>query len=135
MILFIEDESRQNESYREEFEMSGYQVVLKRKVDEALAFLREQASQIQLVILDVMMPPGEALKDVDTALGLRSGLRLFEKIRQEVPGLPVIVLTNVTDQSVRDFFMSNGVPYLQKKNYDTDQLVRKAGEILGTPNQ
>lgn len=131
-ILFIEDEPRQTESFREELELSGYQVRLERTVDGALAFLKENSGGMDLIVLDIMMSPGEALKGEDTKLGLQSGVHLYERIRQLNPDVRIAVFTNVTDQYVKDFFKRNGVIYLHKRSFEPDDLVRKIEEILGS---
>lgn len=130
MILFIEDELRQTKSFHEEFELAEYEVKLAKTVDEASLLLTENAAAIQVVILDIMMSPGELLRNENTERGLRTGLKMFEKIREEFPTIPVVVFTNVTDKSVIEFFSTRNVPYLNKRNYDPDELLKRVEALL-----
>ena len=130
MILFIEDELRQTDSFHEEFRVCGYEVALAKTVDDALLFLKQNVTAIQVVVLDIMMSPGELLKDADTDRGLRTGVKMFEKIREEFPAVPIVIFTNVTDVGVKEFFNARNVPYLHKSNYDPDELVKRVEELL-----
>ncbi len=132
MILMIDDEPEYTLSYKEELELSGYQVAFRRDVDAALEFLREHREQIELVILDIMMAPGRALAGVDTQNGLRTGVHLFDMIKEQVPEVPIIVLTNVSDRKVAAYFRSReNCRFLRKEDYLPFELVDEISRILG----
>ncbi len=130
MILFVDDEMREMDSYKLELEMSKYTVVFEPDVDKALAFLEEAYNDIELLILDIMMPQG---KNFEAARheGLRTGVDFYESIRKTHPELPVIILTNVSDESVRERF--NGEAYCwfrQKTRVLPYELAECVDEIL-----
>lgn len=102
MILFVDDERRYVDGYVEELRLSGFTVEYRKTVDAAHKFLVENLPQIDLLVLDIMMPPGELLQEAQTNHGLRTGVRFFEQVRQLAPVLPVIILTNVTDEQVKE---------------------------------
>ena len=80
MILFVDDEKRRMKSYIDELKLSGYEVEIKSDVDSALDFFNKNHKQIELLILDIMMPSGNTFENVDTKYGLRTGISLYEKI-------------------------------------------------------
>jgi len=74
---------------------SGYKVVEVVGPDSAKEVLSSEGESFDLVILDIMMPPGKAYEKADTLNGLRTGILLAKTIQSEYPNLPVLVLTNV----------------------------------------
>jgi DNA-binding NarL/FixJ family response regulator len=121
MIIFIDDEPRFMDSYVDYLkDFSNYEVKKISSVDEATSFLGHEAKSIdvQLLIIDVMMPPGEVFKDVDTKKGLRTGEFLYHKIRKEQPELPIIIFTNVSDPDFeRKFENEKMFRFMRKEDY------------------
>lgn len=103
-ILFIDDEERWTDAYVDELRTCGHNVVLKTNVGDALKFFEENCNQIVLLILDIMMSPGSEFTDIETQNGLRTGVRLYEKIREKRQKLYIIILTNVSDLNVQNIF-------------------------------
>ena len=135
MILFIDDEKRTADTYIEDLEEEGFEVVFKMRVDDGVLFIEEHLSKIFLVILDIMMPPEIAFGHMDTEDGLRTGVVFYRKIRELAPELPVVILTNVSDDQVGKMFKSQrNCRFLQKKDYLPFQLVDEVREILLKPN-
>ena len=101
MILFVDDEIRDMESFVQElkFEFGKEAVKFIQNVDEALEYLEENKSKIQLLLLDNMMPSGKIFKDKPTKQGLRTGIFFYKYIRQQYPDLPVIIFTNVPESN------------------------------------
>lgn len=133
MILFVDDEQREMDSYYLELQiqLSTNEVVFMKKVDDARKFFKENINQIQLLILDIMMPPGVEYKDVDTQQGLRTGVKFFETVRTESPDLPVIIFTNVSDQGVAEHFIKQDkCQFFRKENYAPSELAEEVIKIL-----
>lgn len=132
MILFVDDEGRRFVgSYLEELERSGFSVHHEVGVDSALAFLRGNLTNIGLLILDVMMPPGEAFKEVDTDEGRTTGIPFFEAVRALASDLPVIILTNNTKAEVRQRFLrEDKCWFYQKYEHLPHELVEKVRKIM-----
>ena len=94
MILFIDDDKRLMDSYIEELRFHGFHVVFESNVDRALKFLEERLPEVELLILDLLMAPGESF--VHTANEhVTTGGRFYERVRETQPDLPIIVLTNL----------------------------------------
>jgi CheY-like chemotaxis protein len=129
----IDDEKREMDSYVMELELSEYQyeVSFQKEVDAALEFVQENLKRIDLLILDIMMPPGSAFKDVDTKMGLRTGIHFYETIRETAPDLPVMILTNVSDERVADRFRrENKCWFLRKEDYLPFELAEEVKHVL-----
>ncbi len=130
MILFIDDEEEMD-SYRMGLALSGYDVELITKLDEAWKYFNLNLAKIQLVILDISMPPGDFLKDYDTKAGLRTGVFFFDKLREKLPLLPIIIFTNVSDEKVKlRFDGDQNCLFLNKTDELPDTLAEKIGQVL-----
>jgi CheY-like chemotaxis protein len=131
MILFVDDERRHTSDFVRELEESGYQISFQSNVDLALQFLEESENDIELMILDIMMPPGKRFRDVDTDEGLRTGVYLYERAREIRPELPVIILTNVSDVELElQFQREANCWYFQKKHYLPYEVSHEVNRIL-----
>jgi len=131
MILFVDDESRHMNSYAQDLTEAGYEIVFQRNVDQALEYLTEHVTEIKLLILDIMMPPGKTFKDADTDEGRRTGVQFYERVREKMPELPVIILTNVADDELMDKFREDeNCRYFQKKHYLPFEIVQEVKKSL-----
>ncbi len=131
MILFVDDEKRRMENYIMELEESGYSVKLCTDVDDALYFLTEHSKRIELIILDIMMPPGKSFNLDDTQMGFRTGIRFYEKIREVNKTLPVIIFTHVADPNIAEkFYTEKNCWFFRKINLLEFELVEEINNIL-----
>ena len=133
MILFIDDDIRVMDTYVGDLRASGYDAHQERTVDEGLKFLRENFGQIDVLVLDIMMDEGGNFSDADIQNGLRTGVFLFEKIRDEHPELPVVILTNVSAEPVEMAFA--GRPrclFLLKPDWYAFELVEEIKAMAQT---
>lgn len=95
-ILFIDDEPYFMRAHIDTLKDEGYLVDEAEDGDEALR--RLEASDYDLVILDIIMPPGSL---EDTNNGMRTGLRIHKAIRRELRlGVPIIFLTVIENREV-----------------------------------
>jgi len=93
MILVVDDELYFMKPLTYSLEAEGLKTLEARTASECLNLLRCR-KDIEVVILDVMMPPGEfGLKETND--GLRTGLVLLREIRKDYPDLPVFLLTKL----------------------------------------
>lgn len=139
MILFVDEERRHMNSFVEELQLAGYEVEFQTGVDAASSaweFLQTNSTETELLILDIMMPPGEAFKEVDTGLGLRTGVRFFERVRELLPDLPVIIFTNVSDDKVKERFEREiNCLFLRKEDYYPFELSVEVQKLLSGKEQ
>lgn len=107
MILFVDDEPFFVDAYKEELEADGYKVSIVKSIAIAMKRLEENPREIDLVILDVMMThPKPPREDSTGEADLTAGFWFYDWIRERLPGLPVIVLTNKTTSDVDRKFSS-----------------------------
>jgi DNA-binding response OmpR family regulator len=88
--------------------------------DEALAYARRQ--QVDLVILDVMLPG-------------RSGLEILEEIRTVRPALPVIMLTARAEVADKVAGLDAGATDYMTKPFSVEELLARVRAHLRTPAQ
>jgi CheY-like chemotaxis protein len=136
MILFVDDEKRYMDSHKLELEMEGHTVSFHNDVDSALGFFKENADSIQLIILDIMMPPGQSFQDENTGDGLRTGVRFYERIRGLAPRLPIIIFTNVSDEQLEKKFQGDiNCRFLRKEDYLPHDLAEVVSNITPPPRK
>ncbi len=119
-ILLADDHEGVRDMARTALESYGYQVLLATDGENAVHLFRERKREIDLVILDLVMP----------RLGGRAAAALM---RELCPNLPVILTTSYTaDLEALAFAKESGAALLQKP-YDPRQLARRVRELLDHP--
>lgn len=131
-VLFIDDEKRWIWPYIEELKAADFEVRHESNVDSAMRYLDSFRGQISLLILDMMMSPGEHFSLEETSDGMRTGISLYDFIRRRMPDVPVIILTNVSDEGVRRRFEKEEKTYFARKpDYFPNELVCLVKDVLG----
>jgi CheY-like chemotaxis protein len=133
MILFIDDEPRFVDSCALYLRDIGqFDIDLVANVDEAMNRL-DTDNNIQLAILDIMMPPGNKFKDIDTKKGLRTGEFLYKEIRKNHPNLPIIVFTNVSNPDVKEIFKDDTLcKFMEKSQYRLGDFLDEIKDSLSS---
>lgn len=141
VILFIDDEiypqgKRATGDYMiyyiHALRLAGFRVYTADGPDEAVEQLAKLA-QLDLVLLDIMMPPGKLLSNEDTREGTRSGVFLADRIIAERPDVCILVLTNSKDPDVYDDLRGKRAirQILPKVEYPPLDLVAVVKQVLG----
>ncbi len=87
-------------------EVPGYEVMSESSTDAALKAIQENT--FDLIVLDIMMDPGECLKDNrETRGGLCTGLVLARKIHDTHPSMKMILLSNAVAPEAPQKGMAN----------------------------
>jgi CheY-like chemotaxis protein len=134
VILFVDDDKRYIKTYIEELRHCGYTVVHHDSVDKAINFINSESDEIELLILDIMMPSGSYFKDIDRENGLRTGCLLLKEIGSGIIEIcsPILVLTNVSANSLpieyRKFV-------LRKEDFTPEDLAKKIHQILSSQDK
>jgi DNA-binding response OmpR family regulator len=117
-ILVVDDDYEIIDSIRYALEGEGYQVVIARDGNQALALAERENPD--LMILDMMMPK-------------RSGFLVLEKLRRvrELP-LPVIMITGNEGSRHKAYAELLGVSDYIRKPFAMDRLLQAVGKLLGT---
>ena len=112
-VLLIEDSSTQASLIRDFLERSGassFEVCWENRLSTGLNLLAQGG--IDIVLLDLTLPDAE-------------GLESFNRAYAQAPGVPIVVLTGLEDESVAAQALQNGAQdYLAKKEVRHDSLVR-----------
>jgi CheY-like chemotaxis protein len=98
-VLFIDDEDFTMQKAIGVLRSNKYDVNIKTTGSDALAELRKNYEQYDLVILDLMLPKGKPEDEADripNILPEQVGEYIFEKMGQMCPNMPTIILTAVS---------------------------------------
>lgn len=134
-IIFVDDEPRLIDSYKRELEFS-FDVKFISEVDELLKFIEIKSQKIDLLILDAMIPSGsnQTMHSVNTEKGMKTGLILYEIIREIYPFLPIIIFTNFTrdkrNKITQKIMDDDNAKFFQKEDYLPFELANEIEEIL-----
>lgn len=123
MILMIDDEERWIEEYISELKADGFSVNLITNVDEIDNYIKnnETGSGIELIILDIMMAPGEKYSDKQSKLGVVTGALVLKDLKTKWSNIPILILTNKTIDTEMESLSSLYCAYKLKE--DTDATV------------
>ncbi len=121
-ILIVEDEAPLLDSYAELVQTAGYIPMKAADGYQALDTLANNLDQIDLVLLDLMMPGVDGLEVLKTV-----------KNNEEKYGkMPIVILTNMTSESVvKEAFNMGATSYLVKTDLDYEGLVKELGKFFG----
>ncbi len=121
-ILIVEDEAPLLDSYAELVETAGYIPMKALDGYQALDMLANNLDQIDLVLLDLMMPGVDGLEVLKTV-----------KNNEEKYGkMPIVILTNMTSESVvKEAFNMGATSYLVKTDLDYEGLVKELSKFFG----
>ncbi|MEL6442177.1 MAG: response regulator [Cyanobacteria bacterium J06621_8] len=124
LIVFGDDEARLIDSYKMELELElNCEVKIISNTDKLLEFLQTGNKQVDLLILDVMMPPGSnhTISDRNHQEGLNTGLIIYEILREKGISLPIVIFTNSVrdeqNQIVTKISQDDKAKFLQKEDY------------------
>jgi signal transduction histidine kinase len=122
-VLVGEDEEALRALAKDVLEGLGYSILLAANGEEAVEMFKAQRAQIDMVLLDVVMPR-------------MGGHEAYERIQALSPGVPVIFMTGYSSETVQSRFVKQnrfveelGAPVLQKP-YNVEILGRKIREVL-----
>jgi CheY-like chemotaxis protein len=127
-ILFVDDDLYYIHSLVEGLQYEGYEVSVALDADKALALAG--VHDFDLVILDVMMPPG-TLGEFETQSGYKTGIVLSLKLREMRPHLPILALTSLVSEEVVDWFSARDSMAYVRKPTGVKNLLRSVNKLLG----
>src|SRR6266496_6633093 len=122
-ILWLDDEPRRVEPFHDALVFQGHDVALVQSIEELETRLRTEHGW-HMVLLDIMLPTGEYSVE-DAQGGLDTGLLIAKKLRDELPSVQVVFLTNRID--VAWLTEKSGARVLRKSEISPWEL----GPLLG----
>ena len=117
-ILIIEDDFFVRDLYDRELSREGFEVSTAE--DGAEGLLKVIEEKPDLILLDIMLPK-------------MSGLDVLKKVKEkeEVKDIPVVLLTNLGQDSViREGFTLGAIGYLIKAAYTPTQIIEEVKKFL-----
>ena len=117
LVMVVDDEAAIREITKSALESYGYRVLTAADGIEAIAVFAQHRDDVQVLLIDIMMP-------------YLDGLSTIQAIRKMKPGVRVIVSSGLkTDVGDAD---EPGGPLMLPKPYTTDQLLRALAGLFRT---
>jgi CheY-like chemotaxis protein len=117
-ILFIEDESALQKTFRNVLEKEGYEMISALDGESGLRLAKSQKPD--LILLDLILPR-------------KDGFEVLKELKEDenTKEIPVIVLTNLEDiQSVEKAIELGATTYLVKAQYTLEEVIQKVKKAL-----
>lgn len=118
-ILVLDDEPLLLDLAGELLRSLGYDVALYSDPDEVLSYYQEHASEIDLVLLDIVMPK-------------RDGVEVFEEMRRINPSARVVVASGYSANAASDDLLKAGALAFVQKPFDQADLSAVVAKALST---
>lgn len=118
-ILFVDDEVEPLLGVIAVLNAGGHDCHVESDMQAALQYLA--AHRIDLVVTDIMMPPGEGHPEIPSE---KTGLFFIRELRARYGQLPIACLSVIGRQDIIDEVRSSGVLYLQKGSTSLRNVVR-----------
>ncbi len=117
-VLLIEDEALLTRMYSKKLESDGYECFIAENGAEGIKLTKEKKPDI--ILCDIMMP-------------VKDGITTLQELKEdeETKGIPVIMLTNLSDDKYTEQALSIGaISYLVKSQLVPADVVKKVKEVL-----
>ena len=116
-MMVVDDEAIVRSYSKTLFEMHGHHVDTFATASEAIAFYRHNYAEIDLVLLDMIMPHMD-------------GQQLFAELKQINPDIKAMLATGYSVESKVQEIVEDGILDCLKKPFTYDQLQRKITDML-----
>jgi DNA-binding NtrC family response regulator len=114
-ILVVDDEDIVLESCQAVFELEGFEVMLVPSADKAIEAMKND--NFALLLIDVKMPKHD-------------GMYLMEKIKEQWPDIPIIVMSGYyTTETIKEAFEMGAAKFIAKP-FEPDELVKTVRQII-----
>lgn len=94
-VMYVDDEadSVKMESKFDLMKKKGIEVIPVTRVPDVFPQLERMSDSIDLIILDIIMPPEEYYSLDDTNGGTSTGINLLKEIRDRYKSIPIIIVS------------------------------------------
>ncbi|MHB8762874.1 MAG: response regulator [Deferrisomatales bacterium] len=134
MILWVDDDINYTlKPYVDDLGCAGYRVLTATNPESMQQQLAEHIGDIDLIIMDAMMPLGDTISPDEGEMGMSTGLVLLSSLQAD-PGLseiPIILLSVRDDEEIAEWARKAGIPYYLKLDTPPSELLRIVGDVLG----
>ena len=117
-ILIVEDDTFLSDLYLHTFTFSGFDTYIAKNGLEGF----DKAVEVKpdIIFLDIMMPK-------------MNGIELMKKLKEQeaTKGIPVVILSNFSDEALAKDAMANGaLAYIIKSEYEPKQVIQMTNDWL-----
>ena len=118
-IMIVDDEEDVRETLRLQLESGNYNVIEAENGEEAIKLLRSEDNLINcgLILCDIRMPK-------------INGIEYIDYLKQQAPGIPVVVITGYPDTELAVGLMSKGVKDYLVKPVDSEKLMQVVNKLI-----
>jgi len=118
-ILIIDDESDVREVLKFHLSENNYQIIEAENGQEGMDLLKsgDNLSNVGVILCDIRMPKV-------------NGIECIQYIRQEAPGIPIVVVTEFPDTQMAVNLMNEGVKDYLVKPVDKEKLVSTVENLV-----
>jgi DNA-binding response OmpR family regulator len=117
LLLLVEDDDMVRSLTRQVLEKAGYQVLEARDGEDAMEVFMAHAAEVQLLVLDVVMPRMD-------------GRALYDNISELRPGVPVLFCSSYSADLLESEYMLQVGGSLLAKPYRAVELLRRVRAML-----
>jgi PAS domain S-box-containing protein len=117
IVLLVDDEETIAEIMEKALTLAGYRVLLARGGEEAIEVYKRNENDIDLVVLDMIMP------------GMNGG-KVFNRLREINPGVKVILSSGYSIDGEASQIMARGCNGFIQKPFGIKELSQKIREVL-----
>ena len=131
-VLYIDDEA-DTEKMASKFEImreEGIYVIPVARISDVLPTLNSNKDSVNVIVLDLIMPPEDVYTSQETEAGTLTGLRLLEDIRRYTKETPVIVVSIRRRPSAEGVLSRYGISEYLEKPISASDLVQSIKEHL-----
>lgn len=119
-ILLVEDEEPFISALSDKLHDEGFTVVVARDGEEGL--YKAKTENPDLILLDIVLPKMD-------------GITMAKKLKEYNIIIPIVYLTNLSDQShISDALETGYNDYLVKTDWNINDLMRRIGDVLDKKN-
>lgn len=133
-ILFIEDEKFLMRAFSETLRDNGHNVTVAGSGEDAIRYLRNRDQNLDLIILDIMLPQGEVIGSpyISEEIGdYKRGVEILRQLREEMRDqTPVIVLSAVGADEVKNKVLNLGVEKYFTKPTSPSRFMDEVNNVL-----
>lgn len=119
-ILVVDDDDLVRDVLVRKLQQSGYKVLSAASGMDALALFEERHDEIELVVLDMVMPQ-------------MGGRETLQRLKSLSPEVAVIVVTGFVEEALARDLAKSGADGLVEKPLDLDTFAAKVRELIGDP--
>ena len=118
-ILIVDDEQDVRDIFQDRLEKAGYNTLMAENGEEAIKTLRSGDNMINVGIIfcDIRMPKV-------------NGIECIDFLKQQAPGIPVVVVTGYPDANVAKYLRKRGIKEYLLKPLDKEMMMEIVEEII-----